>query len=241
MGIGYAVSPPHRIAVIDAAAIPREADAALLFPIPPGSRALPWNEIAKHLRSPTVAAITQWRAGLSAKYRSQLHEPLCWDEDSVFEESEDVPTRADMLLRHAGALVDRLGAVAAAAALRGREDIPRAEIETEAAAAERRGFVGAFPQLLLGAAFWFPFRRDLIIEEPDWSGNLRRFGSAAHLVRELEVLRDFIGRADAAATAWGRDRDDPPTVLGQAWQGSETIYRLVATATRRRLPLWTTG
>jgi len=241
MGIGYAVSPLHRMIFIDQASIPESADARFAFPIPRGFRATPWSEIEKHLYSPTIPDIVAWRAKLSEKYRSQLLEPLIWDENSAFETSEDVATHADVLLRYVAALLDRQGAAEAAQLLFSRDDVPGEDIQRECAIAAGRGFAGAYPQLLLDTAFWFPFERDFIIEEPDWGGRVERFGSAGHLVQELEEIRNFIRHAEPSATAWAPDRDDPPTVLGQVWQCSETIYRLAVAATRRRLPLWTTG
>ncbi|HUI34893.1 MAG TPA: hypothetical protein VLX67_05175 [Stellaceae bacterium] len=241
MGIGYAVSPLHRMIFIDRAAIPESADARSVLPIPRGFRATPWSEIEKHLYSPAIPDVVAWRAKLSEKYRSQLLEPLIWDERSAFETSEEVSTHADALLRYVAALLDRQGAAEAAQVLFGRDDVPGEDIQREYAAAAGRGFAGAFPQLLLDTMFWFPFERDFIIEEPDWEGRVERFGSAGHLVQELKKIRNFIRHAEPSATGWTSDRNDPPTVLGQVWRCSETIYRLAVTATRRRLPLWTTG
>ncbi|WP_218279127.1 hypothetical protein, partial [Pseudomonas sp. FW300-N1A5] len=51
------------------------------------------------------------------------------------------------------------------------------EVEAAFANAERRGFGERFPQLLLGASFWLPFSRNLMIEEPDWDGAVQRYGS----------------------------------------------------------------
>jgi hypothetical protein len=241
MGVGYAVSPLRRMIFVDQAAIPESADVPFAALIPRGFRATPWREIEKHLYSPAIPDIVTWRTKLSKKYRSQLLEPLIWDENSAFETSEDVSTHADVLLRYVAAALDRQGAAEAAQMLFGRDDVPEKDIQRECASAAGRGFAGAYPQLLLDAMFWFPFERDFIIEEPDWDGRVNRFGSAGHLVHELEEIREFIRHAEPSATAWAPERDEPPTVLGQVWQCGETIYRLAVTATRQRLPLWTTG
>jgi hypothetical protein len=131
MGIGYAVSPLHRMIFIDQAAIPEAADARFAFPIPQGFRATPWSEVEKHLYSPAIPDIVAWRAKLSEKYRSQLLEPLIWDENSAFEMSEEVSTHADALLRYVAALLDRQGAAEAAPMLFGRDDVPGEDIQRE--------------------------------------------------------------------------------------------------------------
>jgi hypothetical protein len=70
------------------------------------------------------------------------------------------------------------------------------EIETALAEAERRGFRGRFPQLLLGGRIWLPFSRNLMIEEPDWDGRAERYGSVPRLVDELTAIRAGITDAD---------------------------------------------
>jgi hypothetical protein len=49
---------------------------------------------------------------------------------------------------------------------------------------QRRAFDGRFPQLQLGASIWLPFKRNLMIEEPNWYGLIARYGSA---LRPCEV------------------------------------------------------
>ena len=110
MGVGYAVSPLRRMIFVDQAAIPESADVPFAALIPRGFRATPWREIEKHLYSPAIPDIVTWRTKLSKKYRSQLLEPLIWDENSAFETSEDVSTHADVLLRYVAAALDRQGA-----------------------------------------------------------------------------------------------------------------------------------
>ena len=138
MGIGYAVSPLHRIIFVDQAVIPESADVRFAFPIPRGFRATPWSEIEKHLYSPAIPVIVAWRAKLSKKYRNQLLEPLIWDENSAFERSEDVATHADVLLRYVAAVLDRQGAAEAAKMLFGRDDVPGEEIQRELTVAQGR-------------------------------------------------------------------------------------------------------
>src|SRR5579862_3841913 len=128
MGIGYAVSPLHRMTFADLAAIPESADAQLADLIPQGFRATPWNEIEKHLYSPAIPDIVAWRTKLSEKYHDQLLEPLIWNENSAFETSEDVSTHADAPLRYVAAVLDRQGAAETAKTLLGHADIPAEEI-----------------------------------------------------------------------------------------------------------------
>ena len=221
MGVGYAASPLHRIGYLDASSDVHEGP--------------------MRSRSPSKADILAWRDGISRKYRDQLGEDLSWDEDSAFERAEDAASGADMLLRYVAAVLDQRGETA----LRGLAGPARpssTEVEPVFAEANRRGFGGRFPQLLLRARYWFPFQRHIIIEEPNWQGVVERYGSAPRLADELEEVRAAIASADPSATAWTADRPTPQgDTLAAAWQVSDTVSRLCAAANARRLPLWTTG
>jgi hypothetical protein len=191
-------------------------------------------------RSPLETDIVIWRDRIAQKYADQLGEILSWDEASGFQQSEDVATSADLLLRYVAAVVDQRGPDARY--LAGTRKPSHSEMGPVFDFAEQRGFTSGFPQLLLGAKYWLPFRRHMIIEEPDWNGTVARFGSVFHFVDELKELRTFISSADPGATVWTAERPDPPDdVLSRAWQASDTISRLCAVATTRRIPLWTTG
>jgi hypothetical protein len=104
---------------------------------------------------------------------------------------------------------------------------------------EARGFTGRFPQLLLGARYWLPFRRNLILEEPNWRGNLERFGSIARLVDEIVHIRHFIKAADPKAPSTPESEDQD--VLVAAWKAAEIMHRLGTLAILKHLPFWTTG
>jgi len=216
LGVGYAASALHRILDL----VTDESAAAPSEPPPELAQAFPgvkWGRPAKFRATP-VADILAWRERLAEKYWSQLGEILTWDEENDFEAAEDTRTSADVQFHYLAALIDERGPEAVG----------------------RHGFTSRFPQMLLGAMHWLPFERNLIIEEPDWRGKLRRFGSSERLIEEIIDLRDLIAAADLRATEQNPDqgRED---LLGAAWQASETVARIGAIAVRERVPLWTTG
>lgn len=196
---------------------------------------------ANGVRSPPAAVIVAWRDRLSDKYAHQLGEQLLWDENSEFDRSEDVAASADVSLRYTAAILDQRGP-AGARFLAGASE-PSGEVLNAAFSdAERWGFAGRFPQLLRGARYWLPFRRHLIIEEPNWRGNLGRYGALFQLRDELAAVRTIILETDPAAARWTvENMTPPPDVLAAAWQASDTISRLCAAAIDRHIPLWTAG
>ena len=245
MGVGYAASPLHRISSLDTTSEPgrpavRGEDPFWDMILDRGGKVVV-HEGPMRFRSPPKADILVWRERLARKYRDQLGEDLSWNEDSEFEQSEDAATGADMLLRYVAAVLDQLGE-AAVRDLAGTARPSTATVAPVFAEADRRGFGGRFPQLLLGARYWLPFQRHLIIEEPNWQGDMERYGSLLRLVDEVREVRSAIAAADPAATAWTADRATPQDdTLAAAWQASDTVSRLCAVAIARRLPVWTTG
>jgi hypothetical protein len=189
-------------------------------------------------RSPTVESIVAWREGLASKYRDQLHEELTWDERSNYESSQDVSTSGDVMLHFAAAVLDQRGQAGLSVINQRRPN--DSDLEAAFAEAQRRGFGGRFPQLLLGARIWLPFSSNLMIEEPDWDGRAERYGSVPRLVDELTVIRGGITDADPSV-----ERSAEPAAqeyrLVAAWQASATILRLATISSQRHLPLWTTG
>lgn len=117
------------------------------------------------------------------------------------------------------------------------------DMESVLAEADRRGFGGQFPQLLLGAMTWFPFERNLIIEEPNWIGKgaLARYGSCYRLVDEISAVRAAIADVDPSVMGSSEAQATPERVFLAAWQTSATTLRLATVATQKRLPLITTG
>lgn len=255
MGIGYEVSPLHRIAYLDTAAMERQQMAAptpkndageqyvldLLTGFPgAGTGGKPKVIIgAPVFRYPAADTVIPWRDRLAAKYRGQLGEALTWDEGSDFEDGDDVATSADVMLRYVTALVDE-GGPAALTRLVGAERPAQADLERALTRAEQRGYTGHYPQLLLVEQYWLPFHRDMIIEEPDWEGHPCRFGSVGNLLREVTEVRALIRRADPKVVRWTANDDAPEHVLDAAWQASETVYRLARLAVAHHLPLWCT-
>jgi len=146
-----------------------------------------------------------------------------------------------MLLRYVAAVLDEHGAADVPAIARTAEPNDPV-LDKVFARIDRRGFTGRFLHLLLDALYWFPFERDLILEAPDWRGDIAKLGSLARLAIEVAELRAAIAAADPASTAWSAERDVPQNdVLASAWQASDTVARLCSRALKMRLPLWTTG
>ena len=240
MGVGYTAGPLHKISYLEPVpgSQPIHDPPSFVQHIPNAK----WDGRPTQFRSPRSTDIVAWRDRISAKYQSQLGEDLVWDEEADFVDSEDVASSSDGMLRYVAAVLDVRGPVRAEQALV-RATRPEAQARvSDFTAAEQRGFTGRFPHLLLGATCWLPYQRHLIIEEPNWEGHPGRFGSTARLADEVKAIRDFIALSDPSATAWtARRYDQPPDVLAAAWQASDTISRLCATAVTRGFPLWYTG
>jgi len=191
------------------------------------------------LRRPTVAGIVKWRHELANKYRDQLEETLVWDEQTTFQVSEDLDTSSEVIFHYLAAILDQSG-TSALSKLIDVTDPPIHEYDTVFAEADRRGFSGRFPQLLLGASSWLPFKRHLIIEEPDWDGKVTRYGSVFHLLDEINAVRAAIAIVNPSITNGAVHEASNKAVFG-AWQSSNVLLRLAEIATAKRLPLWTTG
>jgi hypothetical protein len=114
------------------------------------------------------------------------------------------------------------------------------ELDTGFAKASRRRFGGRFPHLLLGANIWLPFKRQLMIEEPNWDGNLDRYGSVFHFVEEVATVRAAIASAQPSVVRSSAAANSAQVIVA-AWQTSNTIGRLATVAAVKHLPLWTTG
>jgi hypothetical protein len=242
MGVGYAASPLHRISYLEpiegAQAQPPPSDTVMAALLETG---VVWDGRPTEFRSPSITDIIRWRNRLAEKYQSQPGEELLWDEASASEKSEDPATSADMFPRYTAAVLDQHGSVEVRS-LVGMTRPPGSVLNAAFSEAERKGFTGGFPQLLLGAKYWFPFRRHLIIEEPNWRGNVERYGSLFQLSDELDEIRTFIADVNPSATVWTADKIAPRhDILAAAWQASDTVSRLCAIAVAQRLPLWTTG
>jgi len=241
MGVGYSASPLHRISYLEPVEGAKEQPPpAYMVQILKATGGV-WDGRPTEFRSPMISDIVRWRTALNDKYRIQLGEELTWDEGSDFEKSEDAATSADMLLRYAAAILDQQGRTAVRA-LAGTTRPPYPVLDAIFAEAGRRGFGGQFPQLLLGAKYWLPYKRHLIMEEPNWRGNAERYGSLFQLSDEVAKVRDCIADVDPRAMVWTADKDTPKhDVIAAAWQASDTVSRLCAAAVARHLPLWTTG
>jgi len=237
MGVGYQVSALHKISYIE----PIEG-AAPTKPPPDWLMTMPnaqWDGRPTRFVSPAVSDIIAWRNGIGAKYRRQLGEALSWDEASGFSVGGDTATSWDLDFRYVAAVLELHDVRSAAKLLKGREHPKPEQYHPVFDAVEKRGFTGRFPQLLLGADYWLPFQRNMIIEEPSWRGDVERFGSTIRLMEEIVHIRHFIRSADP--TALTVPEDDDQNVLSAAWKAADMVHRLGTLAVRKHLPLWTTG
>jgi len=242
MGVGYSVSPLHRITHLDMTSMTSR-------PPTKGSDSS-IDQIAEmiganvgvgtpRVYSSAVEDILRWRQGLSVKYHDQLEENLRWDEETTFEVSEDVATSSDVFFHYIAAILDQRG-TSELDKLIDITEPPRHEYEVVFAEADRRGFGGRFPQLLLGANLWLPFKRHLMIEEPNWEGKPDRYGSVFHLVDEIITVRAAIADVKPSFVHASAEETSDKAIFG-AWQSSNTILRLAKIAAAKHLPLWTTG
>ena len=242
MGVGYCVSPLHRIMHFDVSSITTR---------PPikGSNS-PIDQVAEitganvgvgapRLHSPAVEEVLVWRQGVATKYRDQLEEQLTWDEHTTFEVSEDVATSGDVMFHYVAAVLDQHGQSELSKLIDAAEQSTQ-ELGAIFAEADRRGFGGRFPHLLLGANLWLPFKKHLMIEEPNWEGKLGRYGSVFHLVDEVTTVRAAIADTQPSVIHSSATKTSDK-VIGHAWQTSSTILRLATIAAAKHLPLWTTG
>jgi hypothetical protein len=244
MGIGYQVSPLRRSARMDTVGLgPRTAlpGESPLFDAIEHATGAPVQVADGPLRtrSPDVECILAWRERIGSKYRDQLGENLNWNERSTYEDSEDVATSGDVILHFAAAVLDQAGQ-AGLTNMIGQHRPTSDEMGAAFANAERRGFGGRFPQLLLGARFWLPFSRNMMIDEPDSDGVQQRFGSVPCLLKEISAVRAGISKADPSVEH-STGNDFPKYTLAAAWQTSAGILRLATIASSKHLPLWTTG
>jgi len=244
MGVGYAVSPLHRLIRMDTAELhtrPAMTGENPLFDAIKGAtgKDVQVADAPLRLRSPPTERIVAWRRLIASKYRDQLDEPLTWDESSEYEDSEDVATSGDVMLHFAAAVLDQRGQAGLSSLIRTGRPTSE-EIQSAFADAEKRGFGGRFPQLLLGARFWLPFSRNLMIEEPDWEGAIERYGSVPRLLDEIIAIRAGIAAVDPSVEQ-STEPDALEHCLTAAWQTSATILRVATIASEKHLPLWTTG
>jgi hypothetical protein len=124
------------------------------------------SEAPIHFRSPTPKDVLAWRERLASKYRVELAERLTWNEGSAFELSDDVGTDQDVMFHYVAAVLDQHGLSAVSRLIEVGEP-PSQTLDVAFAEAVRRGFGGRFPHLLLGANLWLPYKRSLMIEEPN--------------------------------------------------------------------------
>jgi hypothetical protein len=242
MGVGYSVSPLHRISRLDLSAVTtrppvKGSDSTIDY----AAKIVGANvgEGTVRFRSPTTEDILAWRARLATKYRDELEEELTWDENSTFEVSEDVETGGDVMFHYVAAVLDQRGK-SELSRLIDVEKPPQRGLDAAFDEAARRGFGGCFPHLLLGASLWFPFERQLMIEEPNWDGNVHRYGSVFHLVDEVSTVRAAIADVQPSVIDFPA-AETSDQVMVAAWQASNTILRLATIAAAKHLPLWTTG
>jgi hypothetical protein len=192
--------------------------------------AAPWPEINVSLAKPTIIDIDVWRIPLNEKYAPQLGETLAWNEASTYHNAVDVPVAAQTALYCAAALL-ALRDPTGSHQLAGQRQPSPADLQNARNAIEALGYRCRFPQLLLRVDYWLPFERDMIIEEPDWAGENRRFGSVAALRQELEKVERFLRQARSADKG-------PSPFLDQAILCVRSMMALATIAWSSKLPLW---
>jgi len=242
MGVGYCVSALHRITHLDTSAMttrPPVKDSNSTLDSVAALTGANVGEGTVRLRSPTMQDILAWRERLAAKYHDQLEEDLTWDEGTTFEVSDEVATCGDVMFHFVAAVLDQRGKSGLIKLINFEKPAPQ-ELNTVFAEASRRGFGGRFPHVLLGAKLWLPFKRQLMIEEPNWEGNLDRYGSAFHFVEEVTTVRAAIASAQPSVVH-SSAAENSNQVIVAAWQTSNTMLRLAMVAAAKHLPLWTTG
>ena len=147
MGVGYCVSPLHRIIHFDVSQITSR-------PPVKGSNS-PIDQVAEltganvgvgtpRLYSPAVEKILVWRQGVATKYRDQLEEQLTWDENTTFNVSEDVAISGDVMFHYVAAVLDQHGQSELSKLIDAAEPSTQ-EFGAVFAEADRRGFGGRFP------------------------------------------------------------------------------------------------
>lgn len=241
MGVGYSVGPLSKTYFF---MDPSEFASEVVDPPPHWPKtdnAVFFSGGGFKLHQPSPAEILTWQGALSKEHGALIGEAVEWDENVAICEDEEMGSSSSVLMSYVAALLDEHGSVAAAGMLLGREDIASAILRLGHQALKRPGFKTRFPQLLLGAEFWLPYRRDVTFAAPDWRGNMRRYGSIFALSAELDTVRAFIRDANPPATEWTLERDFPPTVFAKAWQVSEALMRLAVIGCEQHLPMWASG
>jgi hypothetical protein len=110
MGVGYSVSPLHRIIHFDASPVTSRPPIKGINSPKDRVAELTGTSVGvgtPRLYSPTIEEILVWRQGVATKYRDQLEEGLTWDEGSTFEVSEDVATSGDVMFHYVAAVLDQ--------------------------------------------------------------------------------------------------------------------------------------
>jgi hypothetical protein len=246
MGVGYQVSPLHKIAyadpVEDAPVKPPPPHILWLTEsMPPDMPRMRWDGRPLAFRSPALEDIIAWRAAFSRRHQAELGEELDWDEQSYFEQSEDNSTESDTLFRYVTAIIGQhgVGGLAALVGLTAPPDGAKAAVFAEA---DRRGSAVRFPQLLMGVRYWLPIKSNIVITSTTWRGDVARFGSVSALAGELNEIRAAIVQVDPSISLSPADGSVPRRdVLSSAWQAGDRVSRLAALALTHGLPLWTTG
>jgi len=190
----------------------------------------PWPEVERSLAKPTLSDITDWLQRINEKYAAQLGQPLNWDESSPYHQEIEIAEAAqDALFYVAGRL-----AVDGPEALQQIDNIEHPStvvLQKLRRSVEAMGFQCRFPQLLLRVDYWLPFERDLIIEEPDWSGKQCRFGS-------LPALRGQLDQVMNALQQQRQSGQKTAPVLDQAISCARALTALSTIAWANKLPLW---
>ena len=104
--------------------------------------------------------------------------------------------------------------------------------------ASRRGFSVRFPQATIGPTYYLPFKANLILEVPDWSGEVEKFGSLSNLVEELTEVLVVVGWADSKAAEAGQKDTYHEDRLASAYNAARIKLALARIGLEKNLPFW---
>ena len=95
-----------------------------------------------------------------------------------------------------------------------------------------------FPQATIGPTYYLPFKANLILEVPDWSGEVEKFGSLSNLVEELTEVLVVVEWADSKAAEAGQKDTYHEDRLASAYNAARIKLALARIGLEKNLPFW---
>ena len=149
--------------------------------------------------------IMEWWDAVQEAHIAQLGSKIFWDENADFERLTNVYAGQDLELSHLLAYIDLFGPDSLTTDYRTRPRDKYSMDKDLLKSAEQRGFSVRFPQAIIEPTFYLPFKANLILEVPDWSGKVEKFGSLPNLVEELTETLAIVKQADPKAAETGQN------------------------------------